>query len=117
MATLNLLYLTCLDTQEWPRDELYMKVADQAGNRQVWSKGTGIFESGVGVGDTPGIYKSIPINGNSATIRLYEDDTWPNGDEFLGGNTVYASQAGSGLQEAYFTREGANYILSYTVTA
>ena len=113
MATLNLLYLVCNDTQEWPRDELYMKVDD----RQVWSKGTGTFESGVGVGDTPGIYKSIPITGNSDTIRLYEDDTWPNGDEFLGAKTVYASQAGTGLQEAYFTREGANYTLYYTVTA
>jgi hypothetical protein len=117
MATLNLLYLTCLDTQEWPRDELYMKMADQVGNREVWSKGTGTFSSGVGVGDTPRIDRSIPIVGNSAIIRLYEDDTWPSNDEYLGGNIVYASQAGTGLKTASFTREGANYILSYTVTA
>lgn len=113
MATLNLLYLVCNDTQEWPRDELYMKVD----NQQIWSKGTGTFESGVGVGDTPGVYKSIPINGNSATIRLYEDDTWPNGDEFLGAYTVSAFEAGAGRREAYFTREGANYLLYYEVTA
>jgi hypothetical protein len=113
MANLNLLYLVCNDTQEWPRDELYMKVD----GREVWSKGTDFFSESVGVGDTPSINKAVPIYGDSATIRLYEDDSWPNNDEKLGTHTVYSSQVGPDMQSASFTQNGADYTLYYVVSA
>ncbi|HEY9666898.1 MAG TPA: hypothetical protein V6C91_08835 [Coleofasciculaceae cyanobacterium] len=106
MAKLHLKYMIVHDTQEWPQDEVYMKID----GRQVWSEGS------VAVGDTLEIYKTFDITGFSDKITLFEDDWWPNGDEDLGSHTVNIGEAGLVDQKAFFTQAGANYELVYDVT-
>ncbi|MEW5857777.1 MAG: hypothetical protein AB1861_10420 [Cyanobacteriota bacterium] len=105
MAKLHLKSITCYDTQEWPQDELYLKVD----GKQVWSQG------GVGVGDTFNINKTIDITGSSDKIQLFEDDWWPNQDEHLGNYTVSAWEAGLPEWTATFNLAGADYSLVYEV--
>lgn len=105
MAKLQLKYMVAHETQEGPRDELYMKVD----GKEVWSEG------GVSVGDTLDIYKTIDMTGSSDKIELFEDDTWPNGDEYLGSYTANTWEAGLGEWTANFNLAGANYNLVYEV--
>lgn len=105
MARIQLKFMTCNDTNEFPRDEIYLK---QDG-RQVYKK------DGVSVGETLNINRIFTMSGSSDTLSLFEDDTFK--DDFLGSRTVYASEAGFGEQTASFTRNGANYSLVYEVLA
>lgn len=105
MATLLLKHITCYANQEWPRDELYMRID----GKQVWSQG------GVEVGDTFNIDKAINITGNFDKIDLFESDPWPNGDEHLGSYNVHTWEAGLGEWTTTFTKHGAKYELAYEV--
>jgi hypothetical protein len=105
MAKIQLKYMVCKDTNEWPRDEIYLK---QDGDN-VYSKG------GVSVGSTLNINRVFDMSGASDTLRLFEDDVFK--DDFLGSHTVRASEAGLGERTASFTRNGANYSLVYEVLA
>ncbi|KAF3889839.1 MULTISPECIES: hypothetical protein [Nostocales] len=102
-ARVNLKYFQIYDTQEWPRDEPYLKVD----GKTIWSKdGAGVGYHDVG--------KTFDISGTSDTLSLWENDSWPSNDEFLGENKIYSWQRGTDL-ELSFTREGANYKLVYDV--
>ncbi|MGQ4647259.1 hypothetical protein [Lyngbya aestuarii] len=105
MAKLWLKTLKAYANQEWPRDELYMKLDGS----KVWDQG------GVEVGDSFYIGKTYDISGYSDKIDLFEDDSWPNGDEYLGSHTVYNWETGLGEQTATFNLEGSNYQLTYEV--
>ena len=104
VTKLHLKYFDVDSTQEWPRDEVYLRLD----GKKVFSKG------GVSAGDTLNVDKTYTMTGSYDQLKLYENDTWPNGDEYLGGKKVYASQIGSD-QEARFTRHGADYTLYYDV--
>ncbi|KAF3889838.1 MULTISPECIES: hypothetical protein [Nostocales] len=99
----NLKYFQIYDTQEWPQDEPYLKVD----GKTIWSK------DGAGVGIHT-VNKRFNISGTSDTLSLWENDSWPSNDEFLGENKIYSWQRGTDL-ELSFTREGANYKLVYDV--
>ncbi|MBD3886683.1 hypothetical protein IFO70_34055 [Phormidium tenue FACHB-886] len=103
MAKIQLKYMICKDTNEWPRDEIYLK-KDGA---KVYSEG------GVSVGETVNINKIFDMSGSSDVLRLFENDVFK--DDFLGGHTVRASEAGLGERTASFTGGGANYSLVYEV--
>ena len=105
MATLHLKHITCYDTQEWPQDEIYLKVD----GKQVWS------QNGVDVGDSFNIDKYINMTGDFDTISLFEDDWWPSQDEHLGSYQVGTWEAGLPEWTASFTLAGANYQLVYQV--
>lgn len=107
MAMLKLKYMICHDTQEWPRDEVYLK----ADGNKVLDKG------GVAPGNTLTINRDIVMTGSSDTLKLFEDDWWPSQDEHLGTHTVFTSEAGLGERTAIFNRHGANYELYYEVLA
>ncbi len=102
-ARVNLKYFKVYDTQEWPQDEPYLQV----NGKTIWSSG------GVGNGHH-GVGKTFDIEGYSDTLSLWENDSWPNNDEFLGENKIYSWQRGTDM-ELFFTKEGANYKLVYDV--
>ncbi|MUH01824.1 hypothetical protein F7734_60065 [Scytonema sp. UIC 10036] len=102
-AQVHLKHFVVYDTQEWPQDEPYLQVD----GKTIWSK------EGVGNG-THTIDKKFNISGTFDTLSLWENDSWPSNDEFLGENKIYSWQRGTNLALS-FTREGANYKLVYDV--
>ncbi|NEO31381.1 MAG: hypothetical protein F6K36_13290 [Symploca sp. SIO3C6] len=104
VTKLELKHFVVNDTQEWPRDEIYLKLD----GKKVYSKG------GVSSGDTLYINKTFTMTGSYDTLKLFENDTWPNGDEHLGTKNVFTSQIGND-QKASFTRKGADYDLYFDV--
>lgn len=104
MANLWLKYMVAVENQEWPRDELYMKIDGQ----EVWS------EKKVSDGETLNINKVFTITGSSDRIDLFEDD-WLGSDEHLGTKYAYSWQQGTGEHTVSFTNHGAHYDLVYQV--
>ncbi|GAA6620591.1 hypothetical protein [Scytonema sp. NUACC26] len=102
-AQVYLKHFVIYETQEWPQDEPYLKVGDKT----IWSK------DGAGKG-IHAIDKAFKITDAYDTLSLWENDSWPNNDEFLGENKIYSWQRGTDL-ELSFTGEGANYKLVYDV--
>jgi hypothetical protein len=107
MATLNLISLYCQETEDWTgADEPYLRV----NGVEVWSGSLNDQES-VPIG--------IDISFNQwANIQLFDEDFgWFDNDDFLGNVQVTTEQVGQGELPAYFTGDGANYVLHYEVIA
>lgn len=87
-----------------PTDEAKIKV----GKNEIW----GSYP--MRTGDSLRVGRGRNFN-SSTVIRVYDDDTWPNPDDFAGGTRIYPSQRGN------FTRtvegEKSRYELNYTITA
>lgn len=113
MATLTLKNLYCIETEDWTgADEPYLRV-----NGSTKWKGSLNDEEDVDLFNKSGNPLQISFNGQ-ATISLHDDDFgWFDDDDFLGSWKVSSQEIGRGDQHAFFNRDGANYILTYEVTA
>jgi hypothetical protein len=114
MATLTLKNLYCISTEDWTgADEPYLRVNGST----KWGPGSLNDEKDVDLLDKNGNPLQIIFNGQ-ATISLHDKDFgWFDDDDFLGSSTVTDQDIGRGDLPASFTRDGANYILAYEVTA
>lgn len=113
MATLTLKTLYCHETEDWTgADEPYLRV----NGKTVWS-GSLNDEQDTNLLDKNGNLLTFALNGQ-ATIKLFDKDFgWFDDDDFLGQVEVTTQEIGLGDQIAFFTLDGANYELTYTVTA
>jgi hypothetical protein len=103
----HLISLKCFETEDWSgADEPFLIV----GNSRVWS---GSLNNGKTADLThiPAIqfYQQIEV-------ALYDDDS-PDDDDWLGEGIIYKEQSYEGIYSLYFNYDGANYRLTYQVTA
>jgi hypothetical protein len=107
MAVLTLKNLYCIETEDWTgADEPYLRV-----------NGSTKWSGSLNDGQTADIISRTQFN-NQAVISLYDRDFgWFDGDDWLGTRRVNSSEIGFGEQQVAFTEDGANYILTYEVTA
>ena len=101
----KLVSLDCIETEDTTgADELYLKIR----GKTVWS---GNLNNG---GDVD--LATVPSKEfyGQTNIDLYDDD-WPDADDWLGSNAVYATEAGQGDHTVSFKEDGAHYVLTYRV--
>jgi hypothetical protein len=99
MPTLHLTKIKCIATEDWTGpDEPKIEV----NGKKVW-------HATMNAGESHPMNVNVKFTG-SASIKLVEEDS-PDADDVLGKQTV---KSGSGTLE--FSRDGANYKLTYKVT-
>ncbi|MFJ9174866.1 hypothetical protein [Streptomyces sp. NPDC102360] len=102
MANLHLKTLKCIETEDWLRHD----------DPQLAVNGANILLPSMREGQKHAIDEYHAFDGD-VTITLHETDGLPgDGSDFLGSHTL--SEEGSGILN--FTKDGANYQLSYTLT-
>ena len=80
--------LECLDEQDGPgNDELSLQV----NGKEVWQNG------GASTGDKFSLDALKDING-SDTVKLFEKDAWPNGDDLIGEFTPDGISGGKSIE-------------------
>ncbi len=83
------------------KDDTYIKI----NGTKIWGK------TKMGSGDTKTVNRGLEV-GNTGRVRLFDDDLWPNNDEYLGGFNVYSST--NGVQKTAFTTgAGSKYEVYY----
>jgi hypothetical protein len=85
-------------------DDLYIKV----NGRKVY--GT---DNDVDTGETANIYKRVYFNG-TARVNLFDNDPWPNDDDYMGGFTV-GSTPTNGKRTMRVSGSGSTYDITYSV--
>ncbi|MER5438186.1 hypothetical protein [Streptomyces sp. NPDC002790] len=102
MANLHLKTLKCVETEDWLHHD----------DPQLAVNGENILLPSMNGGQKYAIDAYHAFDGD-VTITLHEADGLPgDGSDFLGSHTL--SEEGSGILN--FTKDGANYQLSYTLT-
>jgi hypothetical protein len=105
MATLNIVTLFCLKTEDLGDDEAYLVVNGNllCGPRKMR------------VGQTWFINKQVKFT-NSLEIKLFDRDSGAfDSDDYLGTITVTSALKDQGEQIGSFRKDGANYNLYYNV--
>ena len=102
----QLVSLTCIETEDSiGADEPFVTV----GGTTVWT-GSLNDDQSVNLIGLP----ARPFN-SQVTISLYDDDPWPDADDWLGTKTISSVEAGLGTLRLYFNENGALYQLNYYV--
>lgn len=99
--------LMCNETEDWSGpDEPYLLGNDN----RIWGNGS------LNNGQSTSVGVSFTSVG-TASIKLYDSDagSWFDRDDFLGEIVVDSSQLNQGRQTGRFTRDGANYTITYYV--
>jgi len=104
MATLNLVRLLCLKTEDYGKDEAYLVV----NGKKFW----GPFK--MGVGQSSSINRSFDFT-NFIEIKLFDSDGKFDSDDYLGTINVTSALKDQGEQIGSFRRDGASYNLYYNV--
>ncbi len=106
---LRLLRLECHETEDWRTDEIYIVVNGSI----LWAPHDMREGHSENLSDIP----EIEFRGH-AVIKLYDQDThiFGDDDDFLGSHTVSPLDADGTTKRAYFTGDGANYMIEYEVT-
>src|SRR3712207_6675556 len=107
-AKVRLISLECITTEDSTgADEPFLRI-----------NGVKVWAGSLNDGQSTSL-SGVPSYTFSSSVRidLYDADagTWYDGHDLLGRNYVYASQVGQGQQEAYYTEDGAFYILNYEI--
>ena len=96
--------LKCKETEDWGKDECRLEINGDGVRKASLKKS-------MNDGDTWRLDRSYTFN-NSATIKLWDEDS-PDSDDFLG--SVLLDTRVRNDATARFTRDGADYTLSYRV--
>ena len=104
---LKLVSLQCIDTEDWAADEPYLIV------NGMWVWGSDSLNNGQ-TADLTSVPAKALYDRSEAEVELYDYDT-PDGDDWLGTNSIPVTQAGLGYRTVSFTRNGANYKLTYYI--
>jgi hypothetical protein len=104
---ITLVQIECLDKEDSTingADEPYIEI----NGSRVWS-GSGFRD-----GDSENSLGTFLI-GNTANVRLWEQDAAPDNDDLIGSVGVGASDAGDGTKTVILTGAGGQYSLSFRV--
>jgi hypothetical protein len=104
MSQLILENIQCYETTDGPGDdEVYITVR----GKSIWSADMGTDEKKP-IGKTVNFEKHLEI-------QIWEEDSWPSNDDFIGKFFVYDGQSGGGEQSAHLYGDGSHYEVYYRV--
>ncbi|MBL1087955.1 MULTISPECIES: hypothetical protein [Streptomyces] len=97
MAAVKFFHLECVKQEDWNgKDDIYLTI-----------NGHRVYSARMGEDDKVAINRTFHVEGDVATVRLYESDDIGN-DDLLGEQIPL-----SGVGEMKFTEDDAYYTLSY----
>ena len=104
MPQLILENIQCYETTDGPgEDEAYITI-----------RGKNIWSADMNTDDKKPINKTVNFE-RHIEVQLWEEDSWPSNDDFIGRFTVYDGQQGRGEQNIHLYGDGGHYEIYYKV--